>query len=318
MTNRILQETKNVRETVCAFCGDPDLEILIPSKLLPEDDVNVLRCRKCDLVFLDAQDHLQQFEAEESEYWNNQDQKKVYLERDVQKGFIREFNARLNILEKIIPQKGMLLDVGCGVGHFLAEAQKRGWTVKGLDISSGAKAAAKDIYGIDVEVGSLDGALFHSERFDVITLWDVIEHMRKPLENIHHAHHLLKEGGLLVLKTPNERGLFKQTALALYRIFGTPAAFLLKYVYYLPHYFSYSKKSMNYLLRSAGFEMIRFELDETPYEFAEGKINIHYKKDPKRAFVISMIPMANRIGRLLRKGNKMIVYARKIQKGNDV
>lgn len=71
---------------------------------------------------------------------------------------------------------------------------------------------------------------------------------------------------------------------------------------------------MNFLLRNAGFEMIRFELDETPYEFAEEKINIHYRNDPNRAFVISMIPIANWIGRLLRRGNKMIVYARKITK----
>ncbi len=302
----------------CPFCADPDLEILIPSKALPEDDVNVLRCRKCDLVFLDAQDHLHQFEAEEFEYWKNADQKKIYVEKEIQKSFIQEFNARLDALEKFYPQKGTLLDVGCGVGHFLAEAQKRGWKVKGLDISSGAKAAAKDLYGIDVEVGSLDGGLFHSERFDVITLWDVIEHIRKPLENLNYASQLLKEDGILVMKTPNEGGFFKQSALNLYRIFGMPASFLLKYVYYLPHYFSYSKKSMNYLLRSAGFEMIRFELDETPHEFAEGKINIHYRNDPKRAFVISMIPIANRISRLLRKGNKMIVYARKKTKGNNV
>ncbi len=301
---------------VCAFCGDPDLEMLISSKLLPEDGVNVFRCRKCDLVFLGAQDKVEQFESEESEYWKNEEQKKIYLEHNIQESFVKEFKARLDVLRKYFPEKGTLLDVGCGVGHFLAQAEKQGWQVKGLDISPSAKIAAKETYGLNVEVGSLSDAPFASASFDVITLWDVIEHIREPIENLRQAHRLLKEKGILVLKTPNERGLFKQSALMLSRIFGERASFLLKYVYYLPHYFSYSQKSLNHLLRRSGFEMIRFELDETPFKFAEEKINAHYQKDPKRAWVISAVPFVSRLGRILGKGNKMIVYARK--SGNEL
>ena len=299
-------------EIVCPFCVDPDPERLISNRDLPEDNVNVFRCRKCDLVFLAAENNLKQFDSEEFEYWNNEDQKKIYLDQQIQETFENEFKSHLTTLEKYFPQKGSILDVGCGVGHFLAQAKKRGWTVQGLDIAPAAKSAAKEIYGLHVEVGFLNSAPFVSGSFDVITLWDVIEHMRQPVENLNHAHQLLKEGGILVLKTPNERGLFKQTALALYRIFGDRAAFLLKYVYYLPHYFSYSEKSLNYLLKQCGFEMIRYELDETPNEFAEEKINVHYQKDPKRRFIISMLPFANMMSRLFRRGNKMIVYAKKV------
>jgi len=85
----------------------------------------------------------------------------------------------------------------------------------------------------------------------------------------------------------------------------------LKYVYYLPHYFSYSEKSLSRLLKRCGFDIIRFELDETPFEFAEEKINTHYQTDPKRAFIISALPLANLVGKLFRSGNKMVVYARK-------
>jgi len=285
--------------------------MLVPSNMLPQDKVNVFRCRKCDLVFLDAEENIQQFEREESEYWQNNEQKKIYLDHTIQTTFIKEFKARLNVLDQYFPNKGTLLDVGCGIGDFLAEAQKRGWQVKGLDISRSAKIAAKETYGLDVEVGSLDNVPFAPASFDVITLWDVIEHIRKPVENLNYACRLLKKGGILVLKTPNERGLFKQSVLTLYRIFGEQASFLLKYVYYLPHYFSYSEKSLNLLLRRSGFKMIRFELDETPHEFAEEKINAHYKKDPKRRFVISALPLASMLGRVFQKGNKMIVYARK-------
>lgn len=302
----------------CLLCGNRDLEVLIPSRALLPDEVNVLRCRHCRLVFLTSPKGQDRLGPRESTYWDNEEQNKIYFEDKIKELFFEEFEKRLTDLERLISTPNRLLDVGCGVGHFLAVARKRGWSVQGLDISPQARRAATNIYGLDVQVGTLEDRLrmngklkLLKDSFDVVTLWDVLEHIRRPLDGLASANRLLRMGGILAIKTPNEESLFKQLALALYRTFGDPIAFLLKYVYYVPHYFSYSKKSIEILLNRSGFDIIRFEMDETPPEFAREKIKVHYKEDPKRSIVIAMLPITNLIGRLLNRSNKLIVYAKK-------
>ena len=295
----------------CIFCGTSNLKILIPSKALP-DGVNVLKCPNCELVFLESRARTNELDKEETVYWDDEEQKKIYFENKVQDLFVQEFEKRLSTIKKYVKGKGRLVDVGCGVGHFLAIAKQRGWTVQGIDISRAAQAAAREAYGLEVEVATLEKSSLERNSFDALTLWDVIEHIRRPIENLKAANRLLRMGGVLAMKTPNEAGLFKQFALSCYQLLGNRAAFLLKYVYYVPHYFSYSKKTMSILLDQCGFQVIQYQVDETPEEFATEKINVHYQKDPQRSKVIALLPVANFFARLFGKGNKIIVYARKV------
>lgn len=306
MTQTVLQSD------VCIFCETSALKTLIPNNVLPER-LSVLKCPNCSLVFLESRTASGELDREEAVYWDDGDQKKIYLEDKIQDLFAAEFESRLKTLEQYGPSKGKLLDVGCGVGHFLAIAEKQGWQAQGLDISQAASQAAREVYGLDVQVGTLENSNLPPNSFNAITLWDVIEHIRRPIENVKAANRLLLRGGIIVLKTPNESGLFKQFVLMFYKIFGKRAAFLLKYVYYVPHYFSYSKQSMSVLLNRAGFEVIRYETGETPQEFAAEKIEVHYKKDPKHSKVIAFLPAARFFARLFKRGNKMIIYARKVR-----
>ncbi|MBI4358118.1 MAG: class I SAM-dependent methyltransferase [Candidatus Omnitrophica bacterium] len=301
----------------CIFCGgNGNLETLIPSRILMPDAANVLRCHKCGLVFLESLDSREELDKEEASYWANEEQKRIYFQETVQKVFLKEFKARLDVLEKWVGRSGRLLDVGCGVGHFLAVARTRGWNARGLDISRGAREAAGEGYGLDVQVNTLENAHFQAGEFDVITLWDVIEHIRRPVENLRAGNRLLRRGGIIAMKTPNEAGLFKQMALTLYKTLGDRGAFLLKYVYYIPHYFSYSQKTMNLLLERTGFQAIRYEMDETPQEFAREKINVHYNSDPKHSLVARALPLASFLSKLVGKENKMTVYARKVREAS--
>jgi len=253
-----------------------------------------------------------QLDPEEDAYWDKEEQGKIYLDETVADVFVREFERRLLAIERFLPSRGRLLDVGCGVGHFLRVAKRLGWEAQGLDISDAASQTASEAFGLHVKVGTLEGIPFPEGSFDAVTLWDVIEHVRRPVENLIAANRLLKEGGILSMKTPNESSLFKFLARFLYRLLGKRGGFLLKYVYYVPHYFSYSEKTMSALLKRCGFELLAFEQDETPLAFSLPKINAHYGKDPKRSLVIALLPFASRLARLVRKSNKLVVYARKV------
>ena len=303
--------TQTLIEETCLLCQDVEAILLIPGSVMP-GKVGVLKCPACGLVFLESRCREDEIDPEEKAYWDKAEHKEVYLREEVQEIFKKEFEGRLGEMKRSLGRTGKLLDVGSGIGDFLKTAREQGWEVRGLNISPKASEAAHEVHGFDVAVGTLEEAAFREGEFDAVTLWDVIEHIRRPLENLKAAWRMLGPGGILVMKTPDEDSLFKWMARTAYRFFGKRASFLLKYVYYVPHYFSYSRRSMTELLRQTGFEVITYQKDETPLEFAVGKIEAHYSKDPKHRIVISLLPWAQGVARLLNRTNKMVVFARKV------
>lgn len=97
---------------------------------------------------------------------------------------------------------GQLLDVGCGNGAFLRLARQMGWNATGLDFDPKAVEQAR-IAGLDVIVGGLDVLDAESNRYDVITMSHVIEHVQNPNETLARLYRLLKPGGMLWIETPN-------------------------------------------------------------------------------------------------------------------
>jgi SAM-dependent methyltransferase len=119
----------------------------------------------------------------------------------------KRYHAILDSFERL-KFPGRLLDVGCGMGHFLTVAEARGWqptglelSVSGLQLLTSLKAEGgwrfevwnKDLLGADLPEGS----------FRVVTLFEVLEHLIDPLANLRKIHTLLEPGGLLYLTTPN-------------------------------------------------------------------------------------------------------------------
>jgi len=97
---------------------------------------------------------------------------------------------------------GLLLDVGCGNGRFLKLASEMGWGVEGIDLDPIAAETAQT-RGFSVRCGTIDVLDDASERYDVITLSHVIEHVYDPLGLLRDLYRLLKPGGRLWLETPN-------------------------------------------------------------------------------------------------------------------
>jgi len=100
------------------------------------------------------------------------------------------------------PSDGRLLDVGCGSGAFLKQAEEAGWKVEGVDPDPDAVKLAQDS-GLDVRQGGIEMLKNEKEKFDVVTLSHVIEHTHNPREMIVSCYRLLKRGGLLWVETPN-------------------------------------------------------------------------------------------------------------------
>lgn len=98
---------------------------------------------------------------------------------------------------------GKLLEIGCGGGRFLNRMQRAGWTVEGVDFDPHAAAKVARKYGIRVSTGELADIRYAGERFDVVAMSQVLEHVHEPLPLLNECRRVLRPGGRLVVTTPN-------------------------------------------------------------------------------------------------------------------
>jgi SAM-dependent methyltransferase len=115
----------------------------------------------------------------------------------------RTFAASLKDIERLAGTKGRLLDIGTAAGAFVAVAQAEGWAAEGCEPNRWLAEWGSRHYGIRIRPGSVFEQPYEAESFDVITLWDVIEHTLNPREVLDHCRALLKPGGILVVNYPD-------------------------------------------------------------------------------------------------------------------
>jgi SAM-dependent methyltransferase len=161
-------------------------------------------------------------------------------------GRVLTFEDHLKPLERIAgpPAGRPLLDVGCYTGVFVEIADKHGWQASGIEPSRWAVQEAQT-RGLRVVQGTLQDAALPEAAFDVITLWDVIEHVMDPRGTVESAYRLLKPGGLIVLHTIDIDSLFA-------RLMGRRWPWLMEM-----HLFYFSRRTMRAMLESCGFEVVR-------------------------------------------------------------
>lgn len=102
---------------------------------------------------------------------------------------------------------GHLLDFGCSTGIFMDEMRTAGWRVTGVELVHEAAAYARHRFGLDVIEGDLLEVGLASGAFDVVTLFDVLEHTFEPGCVLRRVWHLLRPGGIVALTLPNWESL---------------------------------------------------------------------------------------------------------------
>jgi 2-polyprenyl-3-methyl-5-hydroxy-6-metoxy-1,4-benzoquinol methylase len=159
----------------------------------------VVQCRKCQLVFVNPR-------PEESlmigGYSDAEDP--LFAQQNDQR--IKTFYKSLgSVLKKLnYSAKGKkVLDVGCAGGAFLVAARERGFDARGIEPARWMAAYGRRTYNVDIRDGILEPGIYPEQSFDMITLWDVLEHLPKPHETLSLIHSLLKPDGILLVNYPD-------------------------------------------------------------------------------------------------------------------
>jgi SAM-dependent methyltransferase len=138
---------------------------------------------------------------------------------------------------------GRLLDVGCAAGFLLESAAERGFEAWGVDPNPEAVALARRRHGDRVRLGSLEEGAFEAERFDVVTLVDVFEHVLDPSALLAEVRRRLVPGGILAAVMPN-------AASGMRRLLGR------RWPHYAPeHVYYWTPSSLGRFLSDRGWEL---------------------------------------------------------------
>lgn len=199
---------------------------------------------------------------------------------------IKRYNEILDIFENY-RKTGNIIDVGCGIGYFLEEAKKRGWNVYGTEYTNEAVNIC-DNKGIKMYKGKLNPENFTPNSFDIITSFEVIEHINNPSEEIHNYFKLLRKGGLFYCTTPNFNSLSRSI---LKEKWNT--------ICYPEHLSYYTPKTLSNLLKLNDFSTIKVKTTGI-------SINIFKKSLGKKH--ISVVSEKSDDELLRRKMDKKILY----------
>jgi len=196
----------------------------------------VVKCNNCGLIYINPR--LKQNLIVQG-YSEGSDENFV----SQAKGRELTFEKSLRLIEKY-SKKGKILDIGTAGGSFLQVAKKNGWKVYGIEPNKWLCNWSKKHYGLDVKPGTLSDYKFEDAYFDVVTLWDVLEHVSDPKNLLKEINRILKKDGLLVINYPDIESLIA-------KFMGR------KWVFFLSvHLFYFTPKTIKKMLKLTGFETL--------------------------------------------------------------
>lgn len=220
------------KHSACPLCGGADLKALW--------DVNgysISKCRGCSLVFVlnyvTTDELIAHYGAMDDDSYgeNNLDCLTYY------------YDALGSLIRQRFPSGGRLLDVGCSRGWFLDTMKD--WECHGNEITETYGATAREKHGDRIYIGPFEDYPMRESFFDVITLQDVFDHIREPLDVLKKCHLMLRPGGLIAIKVHNISCLYAKLAGKRFYAVMPPS-----------HLFYYDRSTLAQTLERGGFQVV--------------------------------------------------------------
>lgn len=225
--------------SICCNCGSKSSSTIASGPIVP-----VIRCNECKLMRQGVESDSQikpftHYAGGEKRFQRQREDKETIQ--------IRDFLKIIPQLEKLFPQKGKLLEIGCAMGTFLNELKRVGWDVTGIEPETWTCNITRTKYGINAINSTFEDAGIENESFDVVLMLHVIEHLPDPAKGLKEIAKMIKPGGLLVMETP------RYDTLTFKLLKGRERSVISGHTYY------FTRKSIQTITQKAGLEVIRLD-----------------------------------------------------------
>jgi len=210
-----------------------------PSRLFArKEGLTYVRCQECDLVYANPRPSAEAM-ASRLEMWGKQYSARNEYLRDR----VRSQQVRVRLLRTYC-RSGSLLDFGSGDGSFLRAAMDAGYRAEGVEKAAAAAEFARSHFEASIRATDIEDASLKSTTFDIITMWDVLEHLLDPIHVVKGLGGRLAEDGYLVVLTPHSRGFSSRVRGPAWWVFGPH-----------DHVCLFSIRTVEYLLQRSGLSL---------------------------------------------------------------
>ncbi|GAB3653017.1 class I SAM-dependent methyltransferase [Echinicola sediminis] len=193
------------RLTKCPLCQSGLFlnHLIVKDHSVSQEYFTICKCSNCHFLFTNPrpdQEHIGNYYKSE-DYISHTDKSTNlvnFIYKQVRKVTLQQ---KVNWINQYTSQKGRLLDFGCGTGHFLAHAQKKGWECIGYEPSQEAASIGRDKFKL--QLYNTTEELNQENKFDAISLFHVLEHVHDLHATMQLLLSKLKKRGALFLAVPN-------------------------------------------------------------------------------------------------------------------
>ncbi|MBW2982348.1 class I SAM-dependent methyltransferase [Candidatus Woesearchaeota archaeon] len=246
-----MTEKENIN---CNLCGNNNFSIIFEAQPEKEKQFDlsekyrssgdeslfeqVVKCNNCGLVYINPRNKPEDILEGYSEGTDA-----AHVSQS--EGREKTFKKTLKLINKYTKSKNRLVDIGTAGGCFLKVAKDDGWGVHGVEPNKWLCDWGKKNYDIEIKQGDIFSAEYSAEIFDVVTLWDVIEHTTDPKAVLKECKRILNPGGIIVVNIPDISSW-------LVRAMGRKWPF-----WSSVHLYYFTKKTMIKMLEELGFDIVK-------------------------------------------------------------
>jgi SAM-dependent methyltransferase len=271
---------------------------------------SILICKECGLGITDPFPTEKELADANQEIYQVEQRIKTYLSR--RSYFEKRYRDNISNIKRF-KHTGKLLDVGCNIGLFLNVAREEGFSVIGVELNKGCAQYGINNFKLDIRSDYLEKMAFADHSIDVVTLFDVLEHVRDIHAFLSAVKRILKKDGLLVIQSPNIQSLMAGLTGSNWNWLTPP-----------DHLYHFTPATLGLLLKEHGFDIKLLKTWEPAEEFSNNLISTFIKMNSLLGKVLFLMNRATKfltITMLLtqklwwrkQRGGLMELYAVKVE-----
>ena len=237
---------------ICKICNNNNTSLKQHCKdySLTQEPFDIWVCNTCNFLYTypaPSKDQIAPY-YHFPEYISHSDVNKGWMFKLYHKVRNRTLEQKVKWIQSLFTgYKGNLLEIGAGTGAFASAMFKKGWEVTALEPDAGSREKA--LLNYDITLHPID-TLQHlpNHKFDVITLWHVLEHVHDLTEYLQIFKRLLKPNGRLIIAVPNNDSFDANYYKSFWAAYDVPR-----------HLYHFTPHSMNLLSLKFGFKIVQYK-----------------------------------------------------------